>query len=211
MGHGSVTATTMTVTEPLAVCLLSLWTAQKLPGTKGLLFFSLCSLSSSTLKMGIRRKARDTQDSKDYDTALEPVPEVLSQACPQVCGHGQGCNSQSQPPVLQNSKTACQLREAWWEVQLQHRLGTVLDSPSHPSPDLTLLLLCLLLSGLPQTPCSVGAIRQLGENPVERDLEEARVVGAQREGFLCEQEQLVSCRGLSPRGLRQSAQCQDRD
>lgn len=119
----------MTVTEPLAVCLLSLWTAQKLPGTKGLLSFSLSSLSSSALKMGIGRKARDTQDSKDYDTALEPVPEVLSQACPQVCGHGQGCNSQSQPPVLQNSKTACRLQEAWWEVQLKHRLGTVLDSP----------------------------------------------------------------------------------
>lgn len=68
------------------------------------------------------------------------------------------------------------------EAQAWHRAGLA-KSHRHPSPDLTLLLLCLLLSGLPQTPCSVGAIRQLGENPVERDPEEARAVGAQREGL----------------------------
>lgn len=38
------------------------------------------------------------------------------------------------------------------EAQAWHRAGLA-ESHRHPSPDLTLLLLCLLLSGLPQTPC----------------------------------------------------------
>lgn len=64
---------------------------QKLP--EGLWPFPLCS---STLKRGIRRKGRETQDAKTMAQLWSLVPEVL----PHACGYGQGINSHGPGALL---------------------------------------------------------------------------------------------------------------
>lgn len=48
------------------------------------------------------------------------VPEVLSHTCHESVAMDKDLTNQSQSPVMQNRKIACQLWEAWWEVQPKH-------------------------------------------------------------------------------------------